>query len=444
MESSAGRFGGDLGVVGLFDLGQLLMLNRATGCLSVECDGRRGYFYFDSGQIVNAVDENFQEGEAAAYRMFTWRKGLFEFKPEAPSGSRLIAESTEAVMLEAARHMDESTPAAGESAERRLVERRDSMEALRETFRSLASEVHSGPPLRVSVDEGLLDALREPSDRLMVRAGRPARLRCAGSWFNASESAMTPEDIAALEARWPNSPAAASDPAAQHAAAPEGTRVVRLAQGGVYAVTSFGHGAERTLWARPLGGAHAGPAGGTLSGALDALAALIAEPHALIVIAAHDADAADHLLHLVIGFAARRDCGAVALFAEGSSADAGAATPPDESGVVVRLPSEAATRLDALRPDALALGAGGVPTGLSPSTLARVSLVFHAVAGDSASALARWRLAWADRVSEADAYLESVAIGIVTTGPMPGDDGEIEIDVTRVPRRGASRAKSAA
>ena len=44
---------GELGLIGLFDLGQLLMLNGATGELAIERDGRRGYLYFDRGQVVN-------------------------------------------------------------------------------------------------------------------------------------------------------------------------------------------------------------------------------------------------------------------------------------------------------------------------------------------------------------------------------------------------------
>jgi len=73
---------GELGLIGLFDLGQLLMLNRATGCLSVQRDDRKAFLYFADGQLVNAVDDKLVEGEASAHRIFAWRTGSFEFRVE--------------------------------------------------------------------------------------------------------------------------------------------------------------------------------------------------------------------------------------------------------------------------------------------------------------------------------------------------------------------------
>ena len=42
MAKDPGTLAGELGLISLFDIGQLLMLNRATGVVSVLSDSRRG------------------------------------------------------------------------------------------------------------------------------------------------------------------------------------------------------------------------------------------------------------------------------------------------------------------------------------------------------------------------------------------------------------------
>ncbi len=99
---------GELGLLSLFDLAQLFMLSGATGTLHVQSEGRKGFFRFERGQIANAVDERLAQGEEAAYRVFTWRTGTFDFRVEPPTGGRSIRGGTDALMLEAARRLDES------------------------------------------------------------------------------------------------------------------------------------------------------------------------------------------------------------------------------------------------------------------------------------------------------------------------------------------------
>jgi hypothetical protein len=104
---------GELGLLSLFDLVQLLMLNGASGTLRVVQDGRIGQMRFERGQMAGAVDEHEADGVEAAFRLFTWRTGLFEFRVGSPGGSRTIHDSTEGLMLEAARRMDEATAKSG-------------------------------------------------------------------------------------------------------------------------------------------------------------------------------------------------------------------------------------------------------------------------------------------------------------------------------------------
>ena len=99
---------GELGLLSLFDLVQLLMLNGATGLLRVASSGRQGHFRFDRGQVAGAIDDVGPDGLESAYRLFAWRTGTFAFSVGTPGGERTIEDSTEAVMLEAARRMDES------------------------------------------------------------------------------------------------------------------------------------------------------------------------------------------------------------------------------------------------------------------------------------------------------------------------------------------------
>ncbi len=99
---------GELGLLSLFDLVQLFVLNGATGTLRMASAGRQGSIRFERGQVAGALDDVGPDGLESAYRLFTWRAGTFAFSVGTPGGGRTIEESTEGLMLEAARRMDES------------------------------------------------------------------------------------------------------------------------------------------------------------------------------------------------------------------------------------------------------------------------------------------------------------------------------------------------
>lgn len=199
---ATGAFGGTLGVLSLFDLTQMLSLNRATGRLDVVGGGRRGSLYFADGRIVNALDDEHAEGEKAAYKVFAWREGRFDFSPEPATAAALIQESTDALMLEAARRMDEAAEASGETGGEagRLLERQGAVEALREEFGRLANEallqtvVASG-----GVSVAGLPRLEGPADRVVLRAGEPPRHRRGSQWA-AAGGRLTGDDFGRLRA----------------------------------------------------------------------------------------------------------------------------------------------------------------------------------------------------------------------------------------------------
>lgn len=113
---------GELGVLSLFDLAQLLMLNGATGTLYAASQGRKGFLRFEDGRIVDAVDEWMQEGVTAAYRILAWRTGGFEFRVEPPNDRHTIEDGTESILLEAARQMDEACASGEEDRTRARLE----------------------------------------------------------------------------------------------------------------------------------------------------------------------------------------------------------------------------------------------------------------------------------------------------------------------------------
>ncbi|MGH7725132.1 MAG: DUF4388 domain-containing protein [Candidatus Eiseniibacteriota bacterium] len=98
---------GRLDQTDLFEICQFIHMGTKTGILEVEAPGKRGVIWFDQGQIVNAVDDALAEGEAAAYRIFSWAGGTFAFRVQAVAPMRTIHSGTESLLLDIARFMDE-------------------------------------------------------------------------------------------------------------------------------------------------------------------------------------------------------------------------------------------------------------------------------------------------------------------------------------------------
>src|SRR5439155_745764 len=189
MSEAPGILSGELGLIGLFDLGQLLMLNRASGVLTVMHSGQRGTLVFRQGQLVNAVDDQRKQGEDAAYRVFTWKHGHFEFHAGETEGAAVIAGGTESIMLEAARRIDEASqaggPAAAQSAPtlRRVRRRRGRWFAVT-LVRGSRECLWVGPAVGATVSgepvrgpfEALDQLFAQPSAMLLVAASNLDRL----------------------------------------------------------------------------------------------------------------------------------------------------------------------------------------------------------------------------------------------------------------------------
>jgi hypothetical protein len=417
MKSTTVAFGGDLALIPLFDLCQLLRLNGATGCLSLRSGERQGALYFDRGTLVNAIDEHVNEGEGAAFALFAWRTGAFEFRAEANVGPRVIESSTEAVMMEAARRLDESGAASqddpGTSETQRLKEHQIAMDALRDVFRRVAGEARKGQPgvdaLATTVQ---LFELSQPEDRLLYRPGHAPSMRRRGRWSVVPEPPVSREDYEELRARLLD----ACDPVTEEETFPTPDRRMMLADGRALALDLVRDAAGESLWLRPVGPAPFERS--ALAGDLAGLRALLGLPEALVLLGAADLATA------------RRFLGTAACLATGPAdtlvvvSRDGACRPSPESGFALHVtPAGLRATLEAVEPEIVALDPGLRVRDLSLEHLASVPRVLVGVVGHDATTLpARWFSRMAPLApAPVGAWLESMLAGIAIARPV-GDD----------------------
>jgi len=101
---------GSIDEIPLPDLLQLLSTSRKRGVLSVRGEGGHGRIYLRKGQIYySTIDDSYDlSPRKAAFRMLTWTTGTFELEPpDEKSVLEEIQESTEALLMEGMRQLDE-------------------------------------------------------------------------------------------------------------------------------------------------------------------------------------------------------------------------------------------------------------------------------------------------------------------------------------------------
>ncbi|HEY6559336.1 MAG TPA: DUF4388 domain-containing protein [Polyangiaceae bacterium] len=104
--SARGDFRGDLQQVSVADLLQLLSMNRRTGALSVTTPSGAGEVRLSNGEIVDAVYRRL-EGEKALYRLLSEQEGSFAFSAGSASLLRRVQVSTNVLLMEGMRQIDE-------------------------------------------------------------------------------------------------------------------------------------------------------------------------------------------------------------------------------------------------------------------------------------------------------------------------------------------------
>ncbi len=99
---------GRLETMSLPNIVQVLEAERRTGRLRLSSGGRRAEVLFSEGRIAYAM-EGPRQGEAAMYRLLTWREGEFSLEPSAglgPAAAR-VTEPNQALLIEGVRRLDE-------------------------------------------------------------------------------------------------------------------------------------------------------------------------------------------------------------------------------------------------------------------------------------------------------------------------------------------------
>jgi response regulator RpfG family c-di-GMP phosphodiesterase len=97
---------GSLREMGLPDIVQVLFHGRKTGKLNVRSGGRNGEIHFLEGNIANAIVGE-MTGAAAFYALLKFEEGDFALDPGFIPPKRVMVESSEALLLEGMRRMDE-------------------------------------------------------------------------------------------------------------------------------------------------------------------------------------------------------------------------------------------------------------------------------------------------------------------------------------------------
>lgn len=98
---------GSLAQMNALDLLQSLDMGRKTCALTLSNDGDKCKMYFTDGQINHAVYGKLK-GDEAVYKVLTWTAGNFEIDFKGSSKEQTITQSTQGLLLEGLRLLDES------------------------------------------------------------------------------------------------------------------------------------------------------------------------------------------------------------------------------------------------------------------------------------------------------------------------------------------------
>lgn len=196
---------GSTELLSLFDVAQMLSVNEATGMLKVENADGRGYLYFQAGSIINAMDGLHAEGEEAARRVFSMKNAQYTFTTDLPSVAHRISCTTQNLMMEIARLLDEEAETAeggaAESHGQRVQEAQEATRHLREIFSKLDSEARIlslRSPDGFGVAE-LLDAIKDsPDSMIYLRDGASPEAHVADRMIPLSQQKMTREGFEGL------------------------------------------------------------------------------------------------------------------------------------------------------------------------------------------------------------------------------------------------------
>lgn len=98
---------GSLAQMNVLDLLQSLDMGRKTCALALTNNGEKCKMYFTEGQINHAVYGDLK-GDPAVYKVLTWTAGTFEIDFAGSSTEQTITQSSQGILLEGLRLLDEA------------------------------------------------------------------------------------------------------------------------------------------------------------------------------------------------------------------------------------------------------------------------------------------------------------------------------------------------
>jgi CheY-like chemotaxis protein len=110
--SSDGTLRGSLAQMNCMDLLQSLEMGRKSCALSLTNNGEQCDIYFTEGQIKHAVYGKLK-GDNAVYKVLTWTEGNFKVDFTGASKEQTTTRSTQGLLMEGLRLLDESNREAG-------------------------------------------------------------------------------------------------------------------------------------------------------------------------------------------------------------------------------------------------------------------------------------------------------------------------------------------
>ncbi len=97
---------GNISQISLIDLLQIFSMNKKDGTITIYSEKGNGFIYLQEGNIINATIGK-AEGEKALFRLIGIRVGKFEFVPHRALTPTRINSTTESLLMEGMRHIDE-------------------------------------------------------------------------------------------------------------------------------------------------------------------------------------------------------------------------------------------------------------------------------------------------------------------------------------------------
>jgi len=103
----SGVIDGRLEEMNVIDLFQSLEMGQKTCSLTLSRGNEKCLIYLENGQVYDAAMGSVK-GEEAVYKIIEWSEGAFEIDFSGKSSNRIISRSTQGLLMEGLRLMDES------------------------------------------------------------------------------------------------------------------------------------------------------------------------------------------------------------------------------------------------------------------------------------------------------------------------------------------------